>query len=62
MSEQIKCACRAWDALECARRRHVKSCDDFQRSIESEEADELDRSDECECFCHDSDEDDDPWD
>lgn len=47
------CCCPAWDSLECARIRHVRSCDDFERSMQREEADCFDSSDACECSCHD---------
>lgn len=52
------CACKAFGAIECARIRHVRSCDDFQRSIEMEEADNFDSSDACECCCHEREPDD----
>ena len=46
------CRCPHADALECARIRHVVAFDDFERSMQMEEADYFDAEDACECKCH----------
>jgi len=54
MQERIRCACPRLDARDCIERRNGR---DLRRLIDGDDRPE---AEECECACHEPDEDEDP--